>query len=176
MFRFSYYTFFHENTKCFTLVFNENRKCLYPFLNEITKCFSRIQYKKVPYGNPFRHHTGLLFLFLLFNILRRNNIHARIRHIFKDHIPDMNRSRNFNSFERLHTFKDLALRDIFFRLHRYHIDASAGHPHGRSYDSRRICHFFSCVYITALACISGDAHHFFPIHYNCKRAAHHSKD
>ena len=140
MFRFSYYTFFHENTKCFsllfnekqkcfTLVFNENRKCLYPFLNEkqkclyldfheITKCFSRIQYKKVPYGNPFRHHTGLLLLFLLFNILRRNNIHARVRHIFKNHIPNMNRSRNFNSFERLHTFKDLALRDIFFCLHR----------------------------------------------------------
>ena len=64
--------------------------------------------------------------------------------------PNMNRSRNFNSFERLHTFKDLALRDIFFRLHRYHVDASAGHPHGRSYDSRRIRHFFSCVYITAL--------------------------
>lgn len=66
MFRFSYYTFFHENTKCFsllfnekqkcfTLVFNENRKCLYPFLNEITKCW--------PFSASFRHINSLHYLY-----------------------------------------------------------------------------------------------------------------
>ena len=62
---------------------------------------------------------------LLFYILCRNNIYACVCHIFENHISNMNRCRNLNSFQCFHTVKDFSFRNVFFCLYRYHVNAAA---------------------------------------------------
>lgn len=62
---------------------------------------------------------------LLFYILCRNNIYACVCHIFENHISNVNRCRNLNSFQCFHTVKDFSFRNVFFCLYRYHVNAAA---------------------------------------------------
>ena len=63
--------------------------------------------------------------YILFYIFCCDNIHTRICHIFENHISNMNRCRNLNSFQCFHTVKDFSFRNVFFCLYRYHVNAAA---------------------------------------------------
>ena len=72
--------------------------------------------------------------------------------------------------------ESLSLRDIFFRLHRHHVDTSAGYPDCGSHDPRRVCHFFPSIDLAALTGISRHAYDLTAVHRYDKRTAHRTAD
>lgn len=77
------------------------------------------------YIQSYNLYSVVFIASLLFYILCRNNIYACVCHIFENHISNMNRCRNLNSFQCFHTVKDFSFRNVFFCLYRYHVNAAA---------------------------------------------------
>ena len=77
------------------------------------------------YIQSYNLYSVVFIASLLFYILCRNNIYDCVCHIFENHISNMNRCRNLNSFQCFHTVKDFSFRNVFFCLYRYHVNAAA---------------------------------------------------